>query len=161
MNWVDIVIAIYLVVSLIGGLTQGLIKAVLSLVGLILGILLASNFYEQLGGMLGFISNPDIANIAAFIIILLVVMIAAAIIAQVLRTFIKMIMLGWVDKLGGAVFGLLMGALSISAILAVIVKLTGTSLIAESALSGFFLDKFPLIIGFLPSEFDMIRDFFK
>jgi len=160
-NWVDIVIIIYLVVSLIGGLTQGLIKAVLSLVGIILGILLASNFYEQLGGVLGFISNPDIANIAAFIIILLVVMIAAAIIAKILHSFIKMIMLGWVDKLGGAVFGLLMGALSSSAILAVIVKLTGTNLIAESTLSGFLLDKFPLIISLLPSEFDMIRDFFQ
>jgi hypothetical protein len=54
-----------------------------------------------------------------------------------------------------------MGAISASAFLAIIVKLTGTDLITNSALAGFFLDKFPVIMGFLPSEFDVIRNFFK
>ena len=161
MNWLDIVILVVLGVSVFLGLKQGLIRSVLFLVGVILGIVLASNYYQQLSNVLGFISNENTANIVAFIIILCVVMVIAAIVAVVLRTILKVIMLGLVDNIGGAVLGLLMGALSISALLAIIVKYTSSNLITESALANFLLDKFPIIMGFLPSEFDVIRDFFK
>jgi len=161
MNWLDIVILIYLAVSVISGLVQGLIRTVLSIVGVIVGIFLASHFYIQLGNALTFISNKDTANIVAFIIILLAVMIVAAIIAWLLKSIIKAIKLGWVDKLGGTVLGLILGALSVSAFLAIIVKYTSASFIVDSKLAGFFLDKFPLILGFLPSEFDSVRNFFK
>ena len=161
MNWLDIVITIYLIISVISGLVQGLIRSVLSIIGLIVGIALAANFYKQFGDVLTFIHNPDIADIVAFVIILLAVMVIAALIALVLRSIIKAIMLGWIDRLGGAIFGLLLGALSVSVLLAIVAKFTDTSLITESALAGFFLDKFPLIMGLLPSEFDVVRNFFK
>ncbi len=161
MNGLDIVIIIYLIISVLGGIAQGLIRSLLSVIGLIVGIILASNFYQQFGGVLTFIHNTDIANIAAFVIILLAVMAIAALIAFLLRSFIKAIMLGWVDRLGGGVFGLIMGALSVSALLAIIVKFSDSSLITGSSLAGFFLDKFPMIMGLLPSEFDAIRNFFK
>jgi membrane protein required for colicin V production len=161
MNWIDIVIIIYLIISVVSGIAQGLIRSILSIVGLIVGIVLAANFYKQFGDVLSFIHNSQVADIVAFIVILLAVMAIAALIAFVLRSLIKAVMLGWIDRLGGAVFGLLLGALSVSALLAVVVKLTSTSLITDSALAGFFLDKFPLIMGFLPSEFDVVRNFFK
>ena len=117
----------------------------LSIIGLIVGIILASHFYKQLGNILTFISNKNLANIVAFVIILLVVMGIAALIALILRSIIKGIMLGWVDRFGGAVLGLILGALSVSAFLAIIVKYTNTSLITDSKLAGFFLDKFPVV----------------
>ncbi len=65
MNWLDIVIAVVLIFPIFTGLKQGLIKAALSLAGLIVGVILASNFYQQLGGALGFITNEDIADVVA------------------------------------------------------------------------------------------------
>jgi membrane protein required for colicin V production len=161
MNWVDIVIIIYLVLSVLSGFMQGLIRTVLSIIGMIVGILLASHFYKQLGDILTFISNRDWANIVAFAVILLAVMGIAALLAWLLRSLIKKIMLGWIDKLGGAVFGLILGALSVSAFLAVIVKYTDASVITNSKMAGFFLDKFPLVLKFLPSDFSEIQNFFK
>ena len=103
----------------------------------------------------------DCRHYPAFIFILLVVMGIAALIAWFLRSLIKAIMLGWVDKIGGAVLGLILGALSISAILAIIAKVSNSSLITDSKFAGFFLDKFPLILKFLPGDFSTIRNFFK
>ena len=161
MNWVDIVIIIYLCLSVISGFMQGLIRTVLSIIGLIVGITLAAHFYKQLGDVLTFISNKNVADVVAFVFILLVVMGIAALIAWFLRSLIKAIMLGWVDKIGGAVLGLILGALSISAILAIIAKVSNSSLITDSKFAGFFLDKFPLILKFLPGDFSTIRNFFK
>ena len=161
MNGLDIVIAVALIVPIFTGLRQGLIKAALSLAGLIVGVVLASNFYQQLGKILTFISDESIANIAGFIIILVVVMIIAAVLAAVLKYTAKAILLGWIDRLGGAIFGLFMGAIFMGALLSILVKFLGEGLITESVLAGFLLDKFPIILGLLPSEFDMIRDFFQ
>ena len=161
MNWLDIVIAVVLIFPIFTGLKQGLIKAALSLAGLTVGEVLASNFYQQLAGVLGFIANKDIVNVVAFIIILVVVMIIANVAAVLLKATAKVVMLGWVDHLGGAVFGFLMGAIFMGALLAAFVKFFGTGLVTESWLAAILLDKFPLVLGLLPSEFDAIRDFFQ
>jgi membrane protein required for colicin V production len=162
LNWVDIVIIVYLIISVVGGALQGLIRSVLSVVGLIVGIVLAANYYQQLGGsVFGFISNTNAANIIAFVVIVAVVVIIAAVVGTILRSVIKAIKLGWVDGLGGAVFGLIMGFISAGAFLAIIVKLTNTDLITGSFMSALILDKFPVVLSLMPSEFDIIQSFFK
>jgi membrane protein required for colicin V production len=161
LNWLDIIVIIALIIPILAGLKIGLIKAALSLAGLIVGVVLASNFYQQLGGALGFITDEKIANIVGFIIILVVVMVIANVVAALIKYTAKAILLGWVDRLGGAVFGLFMGGLFMGAILATIVKFFGSGLVTESVLAGVLLDKFPIVLGLLPSEFSAVRDFFK
>lgn len=161
MNWLDIVLLVALAIPTFIGLKQGLIKSVLSLVGLIIGVILASNFYEALGDRLGFIPNPDMANITAFILILVGVLVIATILARLLKFIVSIVMLGWVNYLGGAVFGLLLGTILWGAILAIWVKFLGTELIIESLVASVLLDKFPLVLALLPSEFDAIRSFFQ
>jgi len=161
MNWLDIVIIISVIVPILLGLKIGIIKMVISFAGLIIGVVLASNYYGALANVLGFISNENIANIVAFAIILVVVIVIAALIARFLKLIASLTLLSWVDHLGGAVCGFLMAIIFWSAVLATLVKFFGTDLVIESFLAGVLLDKFPLILGLLPKEFDVIRDFFK
>jgi membrane protein required for colicin V production len=161
MNWLDIIIIVVLLASLLGGLFQGFVRTLFSLVGTIVGVLLASHYYTQLAGVLKFISNPGVANIVAFVIILLAVLIAAAIIGSVLKSVLAAIKLGCIDRIAGAALGFILGALFISAILAGIVKFFGESAVTESAIARILLDKFPIILGLLPGQFDNIRDFFR
>ena len=161
MHWLDIAVLVILAVSAFNGLRQGLIKTALSLVGLIIGVILAGQFYQQLAGLLAFIPNEDIANIAAFILILVGVMVIANILARLLKFAVSVVLLGWVNRLGGAVFGLVLGAIFLSAILATWAKFFGSDSISESFMATFLLDKFPLILALLPAEFDAIGDFFQ
>jgi len=161
MNWLDIVLLVALVAAVFTGLKQGLIKAVLSLAGLVVGVILASNFYESLGNLLGFIPDENIAGVIAYALILIIVMIIANVLARLLKTIISIVMLGWVNYLGGAIFGLTLGVIFWGAILAIWVKFFGTRLVVESLIAEFLLDKFPLVLVLLPSEFDSIRNYFK
>ncbi len=161
MNWFDIVLLIALIAAAFTGLKQGLIKVVLSLVGLIVGVILASNLYVALGSVLGFITNETAAGIVAYILILTIVMIITNILARLLKSIISFAMLGWVNRLGGAIFGILLGAILWGAILAIWVKFFGTGLVTESFIAGVLLDKFPLVLAFLPSGFDGVRNYFK
>ena len=160
MNWLDITVIALLAIAAIGGLFQGLIKSVFSLAGLILGVVLAGHYYRAVAGLLGFIPNENIARIAAFIIIFLIVLIVAFILGTLFTRLVSAMLLGWVNRLGGAVLGAVLGAILISAILAIWAKYAGTSAISDSALASFLLNSFPVILALLPAEFDSVRRFF-
>jgi membrane protein required for colicin V production len=161
MNWLDIVIIVVLIISALIGLRAGLIKAVLSLAGLIIGVLLAGRFYVPLSEQLTFIPQAGLAKVVAFAIILVAVMLIVAIVAALLKWTVSLMMLGWLNRLGGAFFCFLLGAIFCAALLAVVAKFLGTGIIAESGLATILLDRFPLILGLLPAEFDGIRSFFQ
>ncbi len=161
MNWLDIIIIITFVASMVGGLATGIIRAVTALLGLILAIVLAGRFYPSAAAWLGFLSNQDIANLIGFVFILILVMVVSYILGKILQAVAKTVMLAWLDRLLGGISGVLIAFLSWSVILALWVKFLGGSLAADSFLTPILLDKFPLILALLPAQFDIIREFFS
>ena len=153
MNWLDIVIIVGIAITTFVGLKIGLIKAVLSLVGLIVGVVLARLFYIPLSEQLSFIPQAALAKVAAFVIIMLGIMIIAAVLAMALKWIASVMMLGWVNQIGGAVFGLLLGVILCGTLLALWVKFFGAGeVIANSSLAA-ILSQFPLVLGLMPGEF--------
>ena len=162
MHWLDIVILVIMATSAFLGLRIGIIKAILSLAGLIVGIILAGRFYSPLAEQLSFIPQAGVAEVVAFAIILIVVMVIAVVLARLLKWAASAMMLGWVNHLGGAVFGFFLAAILCGALLALWVKFLGASgTITQSGLADILLDRFPIILGLLPAEFDSIRSFFQ
>jgi len=140
----------------------GIIKAVLSLAGLIVGVILAGHYYVPLSEQLAFIPQASIAKIVAFAIILVGVMVIASVLAWLLKWAASVVMLGWVNRAGGAVLGLVLGAIFCSALLAIWVKFLGVAgAISESSLTVILLHYFPMVLALLPEEFDMVRSFFQ
>jgi membrane protein required for colicin V production len=162
MNWLDIVIIVLLLISAVGGFANGLIKSVFSLVGLIVGVVVAGRYYLGLSSLLGFIPNENIARIIAFLIIFLVIIIIAAVLGVVLTRLVSTLLLGWLNRLGGAVFGVIMSAIFIAAILVIWIKyLGGNSVISGSAITRMLVDGLPLVLALLPKEFDIVHQFFQ
>ncbi|MBI4187838.1 MAG: CvpA family protein [Chloroflexi bacterium] len=162
MNWIDIVILIIIGVTTFSGLRIGIIKAALSLAGLIAGVILAGRYYIPLAERLSFIPQDSVAKAVALAIILIGVMLVASIAAMLLKLAVSAVMLGWVNHLGGAAFGLVLGAIFCGALLATGAKFLSLSgVISRSSLATILLDRFPAVLALLPDEFDMIRSFFK
>jgi membrane protein required for colicin V production len=162
MNWLDILILVIIVVPTLVGLRVGIIKALLSIAGVIVGVILAGRYYFVFAEHLPFISQTSLARVAAFAIILIGVMIVAAILASLIKWTVSAVMLGWVNRLGGAVFGFILGVIFSGALLTIWVKFVGIiEAVSESALATFLLDSFPIALSLLPSEFDSVRSFFQ
>lgn len=162
MNWLDIVIIVVLVISALIGLKSGLIKVVLSLAGLIVGVILAGRYYEPLSEQLSFIPQDSVAKIVAFAIILVGVMVITGVLAWLLKWAASLTMLGWVNRTGGAVFGLVMGAIFCGALLAIWVKFSGmAAAIGESNIAPVLVDGMVIVLALLPDEFDTVRPFFQ
>ena len=162
MNWLDIVIIVLIAVPTLIGLRTGIIKAVLSLAGVIVGVILAGKYHEVLAEQLTFITQDNIASIVAFALILLGVMIIASVLAALIKFAVSVVLLGWGNNIGGAVFGFVLGTIFCGALLATWVKFFGImGPIGESSLAILLLDRFPIILALLPREFGAIRSFFQ
>lgn len=161
MNWLDIVIVVFVILLTLVGLNGGLIKTALSLAGLIFGVMLATRYSASLAEKLTFIPQTTVAQGIAFTIILIGVALVAGLFAQLLRRATSAVMLGWLDHLGGAIFGLVLGIIIGSALLATWVKFFGaTKVISESTLPSILLERFTSLLALLPGELEALRSFF-
>jgi membrane protein required for colicin V production len=135
MNAFDIVVGVVLTYGVIRGLFRGLVKEVSSIIGVLGGFLAAYSFYGAAAGYLqGLVSSPTYRNLLAFLIIFCVVVVVVNVLALVIKYLMKIVFLGWLDRLGGVVFGfikgVLIGAVLFLALTAFLPK--GTPLIKDS-----------------------------
>jgi membrane protein required for colicin V production len=162
MNWLDILLLVAIALATVAGLGVGIIRAALYLAGLIFGIVLAGHYYIPFSEVLDAFLQPTVAKVVAFAVIFIAVMVAAFFLAMFLKRGASAIKLGWADRLGGAVFGLLLGAIFCGCLLAVWVKFIGSGeTVTESIVAQILLDRLPLVLALLPDEFDAVRSFFQ
>lgn len=104
---VDILILALLAIFLLKGLFRGLLREICSLLGLILGGVFAFSFHVPFAQLLQDSVGlpPQVSVWAAFLCIFLVVVIVFGVLGFVLHRFVKMVLLGGVNRLAGAVFG--------------------------------------------------------
>ena len=135
MNAFDIVVAVILSYSLIRGLFRGLVKELASIIGVLGGFFAAYSLYGVAAGYLsGLVSNPAYRNILAFMVIFCVVVILVNLLAVVIKYVLRIVFLGWLDRLGGVAFGVVKGVLIVSVIFLVLTAFLpkGTPLIRDS-----------------------------
>ena len=164
MNWLDIIIIVMLVIPAFIGLRRGLVGTVIPMIGIVLGVIIAGRSYHHLSGFLDNWLNSDAQiKIVGFIIVFVLFMLVAFAVASMLRKFLTILLLGWVDRIGGAAFGLITGGIVAGALLSLITHFfeSAEDTVGDSALAAFLLDKFPLVLHLLPGEFDAVRDIFS
>lgn len=109
MNIIDIIIVISLIIAVIQGLRKGFIAQVIAIISIILGLWMSFHFADFVSRWLaGHIPGSEqVLKIAAFAIILVIVIFALWALGKLLETTIKIIMLGWLNRLLGVLFSLL------------------------------------------------------
>jgi membrane protein required for colicin V production len=135
MNAFDIVVVVVLAYSLIRGLFRGLVKELASIIGVLGGFFAAYSLYHVAAGYLaGLVSNLAYRNILAFLIIFCGVVILVNVLAIVIKYLLKIVFLGWLDRLGGVAFGAVKGVLIVSVVFLALTAFLpkGTPLIRDS-----------------------------
>lgn len=122
MNWLDIVLAIPLLWGLYKGFTKGLIIEAATLIAFGLAVWAGIKFSDFLSGWmhdsLGWTSKY--LPIISFSVIFLGILILVYAIAKGVEKLVKAVSLGFVNKLAGAVFGMLKFGLILSVLIFVL-----------------------------------------
>jgi membrane protein required for colicin V production len=164
MNWIDIVIVLVIGSFTITAYMAGLIREVVTLVSAFLGIIVAGLFYQDLGNdVLVFIEDDAANGAVSFLVLLGAVYLAGQLVAVMLKTTASLLLLGWADRIGGALFGFLKGLIIVEVLLIVLVTYPLFGLdddIDGSGLASLFLDAVPALLLLLPNEFEQAVDAF-
>lgn len=106
MNILDIIILLCFIPALIQGIRQGFISQATSIVAIIAGVWMSFKFANTVSDWISgwFDGSEQYAKIIAFAVILIVVIIGLNLLGKMLEQIVKVILLGWLDKLLGVIF---------------------------------------------------------
>lgn len=121
-NLLDILILIPLLLWAYQGYKKGFIISLASLAALVLGLYFAFFFSDFTAKKLTeyFTISEDYIAIISFVVTFVIVVIAVILVGNILEKFINVLLLGFLNKSAGAIFGILKGALYLSILFFVI-----------------------------------------
>lgn len=166
MSWVDAVIVAVVAGAVIQAFRQGLIQQVVSFLGVVVGVIAAGQLYGDLSSNLDFVGGGEqTRNLGAFVAIFAGVSVLGQLLATTVRTAASLLMLGWVDRLGGAALGLAQGLIVVQLLLIGATTFKPADAveqgIEDSRIAPLFLERAPLLERVLPSEFRSALDAFQ
>jgi len=121
MNPFDIIIIVVLGFCFIRGIFRGLIKEVSSIIGVIGGYYIAYNYYLKIALPLAeWNFNAQYCKIIAFMLIFCIVFTLISLLGVLIKYLFNIAYLGLVDRICGALFGIIRGLLIVSVLLVVL-----------------------------------------
>lgn len=102
-----VLIIVILALGAIMGWTQGALKQIAHMAGIVVGLFVACMLYKEFAGFLTphIGSSETTGQFIAFVLLVVLVPVACGIVASVLTKFLNIVHLGFLNRLGGVVVG--------------------------------------------------------
>ena len=162
--FIDIVFLILLLLACVKGYSKGLIIALFSVIGFIAGLAAALKLSdyaaEKLSGT--FNSSGKWLPFISFLLVFLVVVILVYLGARLIQKSIEMVMMGWINRIGGVILYILLYSILFSIFLfyAVQLRLLSAETINASQAYSYLQPLGPFIINSLGSVIPVFKDMF-
>ena len=133
MNFLDIVLGFLLLYAAYKGIKRGLFVELASLISLVVGVFVAIKFsYLLVSVISGYVLwSVKYIQITAFGLTFLLVIITIHTLAKVFTLIANFAYLGWINKLGGAVFSVLKTVLALSIIINLFQKININNILVK------------------------------
>jgi membrane protein required for colicin V production len=153
-NLVDIAIVVILIAGALSGLRRGFIVTVAGILGALLALAVAKAEYQPVRTFLAsFAPHSPWLTVISYLLVFLVVWGLILTLARILRRVVRLLLLGFLDRLGGAIVGVIQNAFLIALLLYLGKRVPNRELvnaIKHSRLAPHFLQLVPTIQGFFP-----------
>jgi|TARA_Y100000758_G_scaffold301914_1_gene268734 membrane protein required for colicin V production len=137
-------------ISIFIGWQTGLVKTLALLGGILLGIAVGSRYFSQSAKIIeSFTDNDNASSVLGFLLIFLLVLISFFIFGSLLKKTIKILMLGALDNVGGALVGFLLSIAFMSSLLQMIDQFPIMGLnntIEDSSIASFLVEDFDRVL---------------
>ena len=160
MNILDIIILICLIPAVIHGLRKGLISQVISIASLIIGIWASVKFADLASQWLAkYITiSEQTLKITSFILIMVAVFVVLGLLGKLLEATLKLVTLGWINRLAGMCFSLAKSLLILGLFAMGFSSLNSTiELVRPEYIEGSVL--FPILKNMADTVFPQLRNF--
>ena len=115
MNWVDYLVLFFLGLSVLAGFREGFIRLGIGFIALVVGFLAATWMYGLAADpVMPYVHSRMFANFIGFNVIFFSVLFAGAVLAGIIARAFKLVGLSFFDRMLGALFGGIRGALVVT-----------------------------------------------
>ena len=162
---IDIIVLILLIMAIFKGLRKGLIVAVFSFLAFLIGLAAALKLSTLMADYIG--TNVDISQrwlpVVAFAVVFIVVVMLVRLGAKAIEGAVRMMMLGWLNRIGGVLFYVLIYFFIFSIILfyATQLHVLKPDLMQASATYAYIAPFAPKMIDILGAVIPFFRDMFE
>jgi membrane protein required for colicin V production len=112
MNWIDLTLAVLMIVSIISGIKLGFARTAIGLLSSILALVFGLRYYRAVAVSLRpHISHSLAADLIGFLIVFVGISILGEVVTGILARFIRSTDLVWLDHALGGAFGVVRGLL--------------------------------------------------
>ncbi len=164
-GWIEVGIAASIAAGAFRGLKRGLVREGLAFAGLAAGLLLAAEWHAGVADLMQpIIGGGRLTDVLAYLLVLLFVLGCATLLTEVIHRLRGLFFVGWIDRIGGMVFGAGQGAVVASVLLFLVVKYQFLGLdeaVRGSEAAGALLGILPGAVAWLPRELSSVREFFR
>lgn len=156
MNWLDIFFLVILGLFVTQGVRRGFTRLAIGLAATLLGLLLASWFYGTAGSyFIPYLSSRALCNLVGFLLVFVGVQALGGLIGWGLARLFKWTGLSWLDRILGALFGVLkatlVGIIFVMILLAFPMKPVPDS-IADSTVAPYLIEASHILVYLAPRE---------
>ncbi len=157
MNWLDGILLVILLLSVITSFRKGFSREVIGLVTVVVALLLGSWFYGAAGAfLLPYLSSRSMAMFAGFFLVFLGILLLGGVISYAVGKFLKVTGLSFFDHILGAVFGLARGLLiAVALVLGLMAFSPGEkapSAVVNSRIAPYIVDVAHVVSSIAPYE---------
>lgn len=156
MNWLDIFFLVLLGIFVTQGIRRGFTRLAIGLASTVLGLLLATWFYGTAGAYFEpYLSSRALCNIVGFLLVFIGVQAVGGLLGWGLSRIFKWTGLSWLDRMLGALFGLikasLIGVVFIMILLAFPIKPVPDS-VADSTVAPYLVEASHVLVYLAPRD---------
>jgi membrane protein required for colicin V production len=160
MNWLDYLLIVILALSAIRSFMRGFSREVIGLCAAVAALVLGMWFYGTASSLVRtWIVSDRAANFIGFLIVVFAVLLAGAIAGAIVKRFLSAVGLSFFDRLLGACFGLVRGALIAIALLTAYIAFgprddtkTAPSGVVHSQIAPYLLSASSIFVDIAPME---------
>ena len=125
MSLLDLLVVIVVGVSMVAGFVAGFARVSIGFIAAILGLMFGFWFYGIPAGWVHhYIKSATLSNLIGFMVVFWAILMLGSLLAKLCSKLFKWTGLSWLDRLLGAAFGLVRGALVAIVLIAVLLAFT-------------------------------------
>jgi membrane protein required for colicin V production len=155
MNLLDYLLVAILGYCLVRGIFRGLVKELSSIIGVLGGFYAAYTYYPQMAKPLGhWIENTGYLNILSFLILFVGIYLVVSITGVMIKHLMNIVFLGWVDRIGGALFGAVKGFLITTVVILILTTFLpkNAAILRQSLVSQYMIHFSATLVKVAPKE---------
>lgn len=157
-NYFDIFVIIALAFFFIKGAYSGFFEEISGIIAIILSIFLLRTYGSTVAGFIGKYSSSSLNYPFAIIIIVVGCFVGVSLVARILSKIMQVTFTGWINRLLGAIFGIVKGLL-LTGIVAFVLSwfLKDDPLITTSETIPYLLDIMEKVVDYVLGNFQIVR----